>query len=145
MRFLFIAARRNSCYTFFPVHVRKGFKSQPGQRLLNQKNTWKHWSRWVKPQPGWACMQPLKLQGAQQLEDRQGKLEIAQLKPLQTMFDMLFIFFYRSLLPRKWKREVQLRELFTLLLNEQFWMSKNSLQEWKCNTVPLKKKKKKRN
>lgn len=39
----------------------------------------------MKLQPGQACIQPLKLLGAQQLEDRQGKPEIVQLNPLQTM------------------------------------------------------------
>lgn len=54
----------------------------------------------MKVQLGQACVQQLKLPGAQQLEDKQGKPEIAQLNPLQTMFDVLFVFFfYKSLLP----------------------------------------------
>lgn len=61
----------------------------------------------MKLQSGQAWVQQLKLLGAQQLEDMQGKPEIAQLNPLQTMFDTLFIFFfYRCLLPSKWGREI---------------------------------------
>lgn len=68
---LFIAECRNSYYTFFPVHAGRGLKPWPSQRLLHQKNIWKHRSNWMKLQPGQACVQPLKLPGAQQLEDRQ--------------------------------------------------------------------------
>lgn len=104
---LFIAECINSYYTFFPVHAGRGLKPWPIQRLLHQENIWKHRSSWMKLQLGQACVQQLKLLGAQQLEDRQGKPEIAQLNPLQTMFDMLFVFFfYKSLLPWKWGREL---------------------------------------
>lgn len=92
----------------------------------------------MKLQPDQTCAQQLKLLGAQQLEDMQGKPETAQLNPLQTTFDTLFIFFfYRCLLPSGGEKYSSKTYLLSCWMNN-CWMSKINLQGWKRSPVLLK-------